>query len=89
MGRGLSIGGPGPAEVDGEAMSKKSGKKLDSKKLKKKAAKLGGKLLEKARAKGRELRAVVALCNRCGKAKKAAGRAKKTAKESATSTMAR
>lgn len=59
--------------TNGEAMGKKSGGELEAKKLKKKARAIGGKLLDKAHAKGLETRAVVALCNRCGNAKKAAG----------------
>ena len=52
----------------------KSGTKLPAKKLKKKAQRLGTKLVERARSKSPDTRAVVAVCNRCGKADKAAGK---------------
>jgi predicted metal-binding protein len=42
--------------------------KLKARKLKKKAQRLGARLLEKARSRGSEARAVVALCKGCGAA---------------------
>lgn len=51
----------------------KSGGKLKAKKLTKAARRLGGKLLQRARDQSSDTRAVVALCNRCGKADRGAG----------------